>query len=224
MTGAWHLYRGGNWVSTAYAEAGRFPRRSPPSRTHDSWRAPSVTSRWSRKIQNRIQLCQQRRPDRRASTPSALSQLDYEIESPLGLYATLNGKGYADEEPAAALDRAWTGPHSSGFVRRGLATVARAGPQWHFERDWTAGPVAASGTEVAVASYRSGRRLLDACRGGQPPVRAGQPRHERRVRRGRNTADGTKVWSTRIGKVGNPNQRPNYPAARSTPTVDGARI
>jgi outer membrane protein assembly factor BamB len=33
--------------------------------------------------------------------------------------------------------------------------------------------------------------------------------------------DGKQVWSQRIGKVGNPNQQPNYPAARSTPTVDG---
>jgi len=33
--------------------------------------------------------------------------------------------------------------------------------------------------------------------------------------------DGKKIWSTRIGKVGNPDQRPNFPAARSTPTVDG---
>ncbi len=33
--------------------------------------------------------------------------------------------------------------------------------------------------------------------------------------------DGKKVWSQRIGKVGNPEQQPNYPAARSTPTVDG---
>ena len=32
---------------------------------------------------------------------------------------------------------------------------------------------------------------------------------------------GKLVWSTRIGKVGNPTQRPNFPAARSTPTVDG---
>jgi outer membrane protein assembly factor BamB len=32
--------------------------------------------------------------------------------------------------------------------------------------------------------------------------------------------DGSPVWSTRIGKVGNPTQQPNYPAARSTPTVD----
>ena len=33
--------------------------------------------------------------------------------------------------------------------------------------------------------------------------------------------DGKRVWSQRIGKVGNPDQQPNYPAARSTPTVDG---
>jgi outer membrane protein assembly factor BamB len=36
-----------------------------------------------------------------------------------------------------------------------------------------------------------------------------------------NVKDGSPVWSTPIGKVGNPNQRPSYPAARSTPTVDG---
>ena len=37
----------------------------------------------------------------------------------------------------------------------------------------------------------------------------------------RNVADGKQVWSTSIGKVGNPSQRPSYPAARSTPTVEG---
>lgn len=35
------------------------------------------------------------------------------------------------------------------------------------------------------------------------------------------TTDGRQLWSTRIGKVGEPNQRPSYPGARSTPTVDG---
>jgi outer membrane protein assembly factor BamB len=35
--------------------------------------------------------------------------------------------------------------------------------------------------------------------------------------------DGGKVWSTRVGKVG-PNKGPQYPGARSTPTVDGDRI
>ncbi len=36
--------------------------------------------------------------------------------------------------------------------------------------------------------------------------------------------DGAQIWSTRIGKVGNPDQKPNFPAARSTPTVDGKRV
>src|SRR5215216_781515 len=32
--------------------------------------------------------------------------------------------------------------------------------------------------------------------------------------------EGKKIWSVRVGKVGNPKQQPAYPAARSTPTVD----
>jgi outer membrane protein assembly factor BamB len=40
----------------------------------------------------------------------------------------------------------------------------------------------------------------------------------------RDAGDGSPQWSTRIGKVGNPDQQPNYPAARSTPTVDGALL
>jgi outer membrane protein assembly factor BamB len=36
--------------------------------------------------------------------------------------------------------------------------------------------------------------------------------------------DGSKIWSRRIGKVGNPNQRPPYPGSRSTPTVDGEAV
>jgi len=33
--------------------------------------------------------------------------------------------------------------------------------------------------------------------------------------------DGKRIWSTRLGKVGHPTQKPNFPAARSTPTVEG---
>jgi outer membrane protein assembly factor BamB len=33
--------------------------------------------------------------------------------------------------------------------------------------------------------------------------------------------DGKPIWTTRIGNVGNPDQKPNYPMARSTPTIDG---
>src|SRR5215813_12050639 len=35
------------------------------------------------------------------------------------------------------------------------------------------------------------------------------------------TEDGKVIWTTRVGNVGNPNQDPPYPKARSTPTVDG---
>jgi outer membrane protein assembly factor BamB len=35
------------------------------------------------------------------------------------------------------------------------------------------------------------------------------------------TENGKPVWTTRVGNVGNPNQNPSYPKARSTPTVDG---
>src|SRR5688500_2778828 len=37
----------------------------------------------------------------------------------------------------------------------------------------------------------------------------------------RSTQDGKVIWTTRVGNVGNPNQDPPYPKARSTPTIDG---
>jgi outer membrane protein assembly factor BamB len=40
----------------------------------------------------------------------------------------------------------------------------------------------------------------------------------------RNVSDGALVWQTTVGKVGKPNQFPQYPGSRSTPTVDGDRI
>jgi outer membrane protein assembly factor BamB len=38
------------------------------------------------------------------------------------------------------------------------------------------------------------------------------------------TENGKPIWTTRVGNVGNPNQNPPYPKARSTPTVDGNLI
>ena len=35
------------------------------------------------------------------------------------------------------------------------------------------------------------------------------------------TKDGKKLWTTKLGAVGKPKQNPNFPAARSTPTVEG---
>ncbi len=36
-----------------------------------------------------------------------------------------------------------------------------------------------------------------------------------------NAKDGGKVWLAKLGKIGHPEQKPSYPGARSTPTVDG---
>lgn len=38
------------------------------------------------------------------------------------------------------------------------------------------------------------------------------------------TEDGKAVWTTRLGNVGEPNQQPSYPMARSTPVVDGGVV
>jgi outer membrane protein assembly factor BamB len=38
------------------------------------------------------------------------------------------------------------------------------------------------------------------------------------------TEDGKPIWTTRVGNVGNPDQDPPFPKARSTPTVDGEFI
>lgn len=38
------------------------------------------------------------------------------------------------------------------------------------------------------------------------------------------TSDGKRVWRTRLGNVGQPDQVPSFPAARSTPTVDGGSL
>lgn len=40
----------------------------------------------------------------------------------------------------------------------------------------------------------------------------------------RSTEDGKVVWTTPLGKVGNPDQQPPYPMARSTPSLDGDRL
>lgn len=37
----------------------------------------------------------------------------------------------------------------------------------------------------------------------------------------RDTQTGKVIWTTPVGKVGNPDQKPSFPSARSTPTVDG---
>lgn len=39
-----------------------------------------------------------------------------------------------------------------------------------------------------------------------------------------NAKDGSRIWQTTLGSVGQPHQMPNYPGARSTPTVDKDKL
>jgi outer membrane protein assembly factor BamB len=39
-----------------------------------------------------------------------------------------------------------------------------------------------------------------------------------------NASDGSVIWSTRIGSVGAPNQKPSYTGSRSMPTIDNDRV
>ncbi len=59
--------------------------------------------------------------------------------------------------------------------------------------------------------------------GGRLYVLADKERQDEFVH-ARDAKDGRPLWSTRIGKVGNPEQQPNYPGARSTPTVHGSML
>jgi outer membrane protein assembly factor BamB len=79
---------------------------------------------------------------------------------------------------------------------------------------------------------KSGPKLLwtstDAGRGYSTPAVAGPVIYllgndglENESVRALSVSDGKTIWKTRLGKVGNPNQQPNFPAARSTPTVEG---
>ena len=114
-----------------------------------------------------------------------------------------------------------------------LAIVARAGdwPQWRGpNRDGSTGE-----TDLLKQWPKDGPRLIwqvkDLGSGYATPSVAGD-RIYLMVNKGledefvtaRDAKDGSLLWSTRIGKVGNPDQQPNYPAARSTPTVEGTAL
>jgi outer membrane protein assembly factor BamB len=98
----------------------------------------------------------------------------------------------------------WRGPQRNGISREtGLLKVwPKEGPQlvWH------AKDIGHGYSTPAVV----GNRLYLMCNQGS----------DDEFVQALNVADGKQVWSTRVGKVG-PNRGPQYPGARSTPTVDG---
>jgi len=99
----------------------------------------------------------------------------------------------------------WRGPQRDGVsVEKGLlAEWPKAGPRLL----WQVADLGAGYSTPAVV----GDRLYVL----------GNEGLENEFVQARSTRDGRRVWSVRLGNVGNPKQDPNYPAARSTPTVAG---
>jgi outer membrane protein assembly factor BamB len=116
-----------------------------------------------------------------------------------GMFALL---GRADDWPQ------WRGPHRDGkSAERGLLAAWPAGGPplvWQVKNlgDGYGAPAVAQGRIYLLSNEGLENERVQAL----------------------SLADGSLLWSTTLGKVGNPDQRPSYPAARSTPTVDGQRL
>ncbi|MBN1782330.1 PQQ-binding-like beta-propeller repeat protein [bacterium] len=102
----------------------------------------------------------------------------------------------------------WRGPDRNGIsAEKGLM---KSWPDGGPELLWQVRDLGSGYGTVAVA----GKRLYIQTNEGL----------ENEYVRALDAAGGKTIWSVRIGNVGNPDQRPNFPAARSTPTVDGDRL
>jgi outer membrane protein assembly factor BamB len=100
----------------------------------------------------------------------------------------------------------WRGPHRDGVSKEtGLL------------QEWPAGgpkllwKITDLGGGYSTPSIADGRIFLMSDRDGEESVLV------------LDVKDGKRVWATPVGKVG-PNRGPQYPGARSTPTVDGALL
>ncbi|HJT78511.1 MAG TPA: PQQ-binding-like beta-propeller repeat protein [Gemmataceae bacterium] len=119
----------------------------------------------------------------------------------------------------------------AAFAALGLAASAADWPQWRGpHRDGVS-----QETGLLREWPKDGPKLLwqvnDVGSGYSTPAVAGDRLYllankglDNEYVEARRVEDGKPVWTTRVGKVGNPNQRPPYPGARSTPTVDGDRL
>ncbi len=99
----------------------------------------------------------------------------------------------------------WRGPERNGISREGglLKKWPPAGPTLR----WQVNDIGDGYSTPAVVGTRI---YLTSNRG-----------MENEFVQALSTRDGKPVWTTRLGNVGNPNQDPPFPKARSTPTVDG---
>lgn len=99
----------------------------------------------------------------------------------------------------------WRGPH-----RDGQSSETGLLKQWPAEGPKLAWKISDAGSGYSTPAV-AGDRLYLLGNGGL----------DNEYVRAYTLKDGKAIWTTPIGKVGNPNQKPSFPAARSTPTVEG---
>ncbi len=115
----------------------------------------------------------------------------------IGLFANLMDAG-ADDWPG------WRGPQRTGISKE--IGLLQAWPKDGPKLLWQVNDVGDGYSTPAIV----GARLYVLSNKGT----------EDEFLQARSVKDGKQIWSIRLGKVG-PNQMDNYPAARSTPSVDG---
>ena len=102
----------------------------------------------------------------------------------------------------------WRGPHRDGVSEE--SGLAKEWPKEGPKLAWKATDVGSGYSSPSVVGERI--YLL------------GNDGLENESLQALSAVNGKRVWSTRLGKVGKPGQRPSFPAARSTPTVVGALV
>jgi outer membrane protein assembly factor BamB len=99
----------------------------------------------------------------------------------------------------------WRGP-----ARDGISTETRLLQQWPASGPRLLWSIQDAGDGYGAVAVAGGRVYFVSNRG-----------MEDEIVQALSVEDGKRLWSARIGKVGNPDQAPSYPSARSTPTIDG---
>lgn len=102
----------------------------------------------------------------------------------------------------------WRGPNRDGISRE--TGVLRQWPEAGPSLLWS---IDSAGSGYSTPSVSAGTLFI-----------LGNDGLENEFVEARALRDGKSLWKVRLGKVGNPDMQPKFPAARSTPTVDGDRL
>jgi len=123
-------------------------------------------------------------------------------------YATIAGLAVIVASSSASLAADW--PQWRGPHRDGISTETGLLQEWPNDGPKLLWQATDLGDGYSTPAIAGGRLYVLSNKGS-----------DNEFVQARDVQDGKEIWSTRLGKVGNPNQQPSYPAARSTPTVEG---